>query len=481
MLNRVLRNFSGSFLVCFLTCVALSSWAPTPTFAYPSRGARPAAAPATAVAAAEDRELAEAITSLDTALAGEVSDELSTSAAAPGDAPAGASVVTREQFQRSIRVLKRTLERVQALERKQGEGGGSADGAVDLNALSAEPGKAPVATGSSKSGHQSLGISPNFKVFFDLNLVRRPGKTGGGEFSFENYHAFLFYEIVPNEKFMFAFDVSPSPKFFELDYMITPKLQLRAGKIWIPFDDMAPHNIFGGRVNVSRISPGGRTFLPETWADLGVGMKYQIIDTTALNLVSHLYIVNGFSGGGTDPAPTPAAYPNFSSAGGGNDNNTSKALGGRIHAMFAGKVGVGASLYTGRWNDNADLESYGVTLYALDAQLRLAPFEFRVGLASGTVGIPTDALLNESFKRGGFYGEVGYRFGKERTWKLLARGGSVQLDDRAISPTDQSIYGLTLLRQFGPLEVSLEHSIDTKDVPGKTEKQYTNLRLVVAL
>ena len=388
-----------------------------------------------------------------------------------------AAPVTQDQFKRSIKVLKRTIERLNALEKKTAGSAPSDDGAVDLSGT--EPGKPPVGTSSTKSPHQSIGVAPNFKVFFDLNLVSRPGS--GHDLSFENYHAFLFYEIAPDSKIQFSFDVSTAPKFYELDYQLTEKMQLRAGKIWIPFDDMAPHNIFGGRVNVSKLAPQGRTFLPDIWADLGIGMKYQLVDTTALNLFSQIYMVNGFGSGGTDPSGNGAAYPQFGSSGGGADNNRDKALGGRLHALFNGKLGLGISYYTGRWNDQDQQQGQSISLLGLDAQLRLEPVELRAGLASGSVGIPVDSLGNTSFKRGGMYGEIGYKFGQDTSWKVLGRAGRLQLDDRVVSVNDQTLIGATILKRVGPLEVSLEHSRDVKDVPGKTEKQYTNLRLVVAL
>ena len=65
--------------------------------------------------------------------------------------------------------------------------------------------------------------------------------------------------------------------------------------------------------------------------------------------------------------------------------------------------------------------------------------------------------------------------------QVLGRVGQLQLDDRVVSVNDQTLVGATILRRFGNVELSLEHSHDVKSVPGKTETQYTNLRMVVAL
>ncbi len=387
--------------------------------------------------------------------------------------------VTQEQFKSALRILKRTLDRVDSMDKKGSSG--SNDGSVDLNSIdsgSADAGKAPVGAGA-KPTHGFSSVAPNFKVFFDLNLVNRPG-VAGQEFAFTNYHSFLFFEILPNPDMQFSFDI-PFSKFYELDYQLTPKLQVRAGKIWIPFDDMAPHNIFGGRVSVSRLAPSSnQAFLPDVWADYGVGFKYQFMDTQALSVLGHAYIVNGFGGAGSDPAGGPS-YPQFTDVQGPSDNNRDKALGMRVHAVIAGKLGLGLSYYTQRWNSDSELVAKKFTLFGIDGQLRLGAIEFRAGLASGQAEIPVDINRNTSFRRGGLYGEVGYKFGKEQVWKLLGRGGTIQLDDRAISVTDQTIIGGTILRRFGTLELSFEHSRDIKSNPAKINTSYTNVRLVVAL
>ncbi len=51
----------------------------------------------------------------------------------------------------------------------------------------------------------------NFKVYFDLNLVSRPGVA---DLTFDNYHAFLFFEGTPMPEIQFNFDVSSSPRFY---------------------------------------------------------------------------------------------------------------------------------------------------------------------------------------------------------------------------------------------------------------------------
>lgn len=376
-----------------------------------------------------------------------------------------------------------SLEKKQrALESRQSSGGGSsAGGEVNLDALPEAKQDNARPTNALHHGRLST-VEPGFKVFFDLNLVSRPNVAN---FTFANYHTIFLFEMLPNADLQFSFDIAMSggtgPRFYELDYQVSPKVQVRAGKIWIPFDDMAPHNIFGGRVNVSTLNPGQAAFLPDLWTDLGVGVKFVPIDTKALRLTTHAYVVNGFQSGGTDPLGVDTLYPSFSNTSSVNtliaaDQNRNKAIGGRAHALFAGYLGLGASFYTGRWTPETSI-SKGLTIIGVDGQLRIGPTEIRAGLASMSLGLPS----GDSVGRGGYYGEIGSKFGGDQKWKGLIRMGNIQLDNRAIDVTDQQLVGATLLWKPGLIEYSLQHSRDLKDVPGKLGTTYTALRMVVAL
>jgi hypothetical protein len=348
---------------------------------------------------------------------------------------------------------------------------------VDLNSLNtSSAAAAPQAPQASASGsaqtsapsqtaaayHGTSTAAPNFKVYFDLDFVNQPGLR---DLTFDNYHSFLFFEISPTPDMQFSFDVNPAPRYYELDYMILPRLQARAGRIWIPWDDLSPHNIYGGRVNVSRLqAPGTAAFLPDLWTDLGVGLKWTAVDTMNLSV--------------TDPSPItandPTGYPNFSDSGSVADNNRNKAVGGRIHALLFKKLGLGASVYTGRWN-NQDLDPQSMTMLGFDGQLRLGRTEFRAGVATMLINIP-----GASFNRGGMYGELGERLGAEGKVKLLGRVGLVQLDSRVIDITDQTIGGVTLLWQPGLIQYSIETSYDFNNIVGKPSRSYSAARLVVA-
>jgi hypothetical protein len=413
--------------------------------------------------------------------------------------------VNQEQFRKAIDLLKRVIQRSNQQQREinelraGGAGGATSSasgGAVDLSKMQT-PGAPPVGKSAGPHGGATPGGAPNFKVYFDLALVSRPGTTE--DFTFRNYHGLLFFEIAPTPDLSFSFDVTNfagfTNNYFELDYNLNPRLQLRAGKIWIPFDDMSPHNIFGGRVNTTSLNPpgsgiAGGEFLPNIWAELGVGLKYQFIDTRPLTLEGHVYVTNGFGSTTPDPRGEAEAYPNFS---GGllSDNNTDKAVGARLAAKLFNRFGVGASFYTSQYTPKAINDAGNgkrINMVGIDSQIRIGPTEFRTGIVSMTAGLPllatAPAEAPGSFKRAGFYGELGYSFGPQQRWKVLGRGGSLQLDDRVIDdPSEQTIVGATLLYKPSMIEFSISHDRDLKKLP-TYNKPYTSttiLRMVIAL
>jgi len=346
---------------------------------------------------------------------------------------------------------------------------------VDLTKMSSSDPYSSAPTGAAAG-------TPVFKTYFDLDLINRPGLNNGRtDFTFDNYHAFLFFEIAPAPNLVFSFDVNPLPRYFELDYQVTRKLLLRFGKIYIPFDDLSmqvPHNIFGGRANISRLALGA-AFLPDLWTELGVGAKYLFIETPDFLLDADLYVVNGFgsTGPGTDPVnpADPNGYPSFSDIPLGPDNNRDKAIGARVHMLINHKLAVGASYYTDRWS-NEEVKPLRLSLIGLDSQLRISN---DTELRAGIVAMPV-TLAYDSFVRNGYYLEVGQKFGGNRQYKGLLRTGGVQLDNRISAITDQKILGATILYHPGLIEYSFEHSEDLQNVPGKPNYSYTAARIIMA-
>ena len=101
-----------------------------------------------------------------------------------------------------------------------------------------------------------------------------------------------------------------------------------------------------------------------------------------------------------------------------------------------------------------------------------------------TAGLPpevyTDPTDPKNFNRGGYYVEAGQKLGRDQQWKLLARFGYVQPDNRVISASDQQIVGGTLLWKRGLVEFSLEHSRDLLKRDDKLNYEYSAARVIMA-
>lgn len=375
--------------------------------------------------------------------------------------------------------------------------------AVDLDSLSAEP--APTGSSSMSTGgmspHKSSGILPNFKFYFDFLLKSWKGVATGtvdrSDFTFDSYHQRVLVEFTPNPDLMFQADISSwagqSPKYFEVDYMLSKSIQLRWGRIWIPFDDMAPHSIFGGRINTSKFFQGDETaFLPDIWADMGIGMKFILSDSGTFSSDLNLYVVNGFQDGTSSPVSgegTNVTYPNFSgTSGASTDNNNAKGMGARWHSLTGRRFGLGASVYRDTYTGSSVTDAKGLLMLGLDVQFRpTSTTELRAGYTKMKVdiganpngGTPTPPA-KDSFLRTAAYAEIGQKFGSEDRWKFLLRGGFSQNDNRVIDVSDKTIVGATLLRNFGAVEAQLTYARDLHQVATKFAYNYGAFRLVTA-
>jgi hypothetical protein len=367
------------------------------------------------------------------------------------------------------------------LRRKRPRKLSSAAEVVDLSAMdAAKPPSTPTgapaadASKSTMAVHQPTGADPHFSIYFDLLLAYQPGKA---EFSFLNFHPLLFLEIVPVPDLTFSFEVNPSPRFFELDYQATKNVQLRLGKIWIPFDDINPHSFFGGLVANSRIRLGPTAYLPDVWTDLGAGVKLTLVETAKLTFVASLYVVNGFQDKGTDPTGRASNYPSFSDIPiSTTDNNTDKAFGGHFHALFNRVFGLGLSLYTGRWTPDGS-EGKRINMIGIDSQYQSGKTQLKIGISKMFVGLPG----TDSFNRQGEYIEVNHKFGAKDEWKVLARGGYMDVDERITDVNDIFTVGGGIRWKPGLIEWQLEHYQDLKDVPTKLGKSFTFFRTVIQL
>jgi hypothetical protein len=362
----------------------------------------------------------------------------------------------------------------------------SSDDSIDLEELNAAP---PTASGGHPHGGGAMGPAPGyiaptfsgsgpmFKFMFDFWLYNRPGVA---PLTFSNVHTLALVDVTPVPELLFAFELSPTPRFYEVTYQFTPRLSVRGGRIWIPFDTIGPqqpHNLFGGLVNVSQFrQPGGSAFLPDLWTDLGLALKYRLADSAQFRWDIEGYVVNGFQTGGTDPAGLVGTrYPNFESAG-VVDNNSDKSLGFRSQMVFLGFLNLGASGYFGRYSDPTD-NYRAVAMLGVDGQMRLpSGFEIKAGYLYSQIGLVPGAGADSS-RRGGLYVEAGQRF-LER-FKFFLRGGTAQNDSRVVSVNDITMVGAGLVYNRAFLQLSLMYQRDLNQVAAKSSYEFMAGRAMV--
>lgn len=376
------------------------------------------------------------------------------------------------KLKKALTWLNKRLEKAEKkLAAKGGGGSESADGAVNLDDLSLDS-----APGGSSHGSHGGASMPEFKAYFDLWFYNRPSYK---PMTFGAVHYLFLVDIIPAPGTKFSFEVNPSPRFFELSHDFSEKLQVRAGKIFIPFDESYPHTLYGGRMNVQTLNPGNETFLPNIWAELGVAARYRFIDSKEMQLEAHLAITNGFGQGNSDPKLGASAYPDFTDTGVGvatEDNNAAKALTARVKTLWDGKFSLGASTYINRWNNASDTEGLNMFFVGIDAGIRLPRIDLKGGFMAGSVKLPTDSMT-----RGGYFIEGGYRFGTDLKWKGIARFGGLSVDSRVLSGSDVTTATGAIMYSPLPFQISLEHSHDFLRRANKNFNDITIVRLMMIL
>ena len=343
----------------------------------------------------------------------------------------------------------------------------------------AEPVKSPVVIVTAKDSSPEPKLKkPLLKVLFDLLLTHRPGLQPAT--TFDTYHYLLGVEFQPILTTKFSFELSTDPRYFQLEQDLTSNpgtLQLRLGKIWVPFDDLSPHTIYGGRANLAKlVHPDGLPFFPDVFTDLGIALRHRIFLSSELTLVSYLYVVNGFQDLGRDPKdPNVGAYPNFGDIP-LEDNNDDKAIGARLHLDYGRAFGVGVSAYRCRYSNRAT-EAASLFMLGIDGQVRFLGTELRAGYLFVNVNLPSPAP--NGFVKGGLYTEWGIPV-VER-WKLVLRGGEAQQDSRGPDAMDQIILGTAILYKPGPVQFSVQYDRDLHRNDLKRNYELVGARMAVSI
>lgn len=138
----------------------------------------------------------------------------------------------------------------------------------------------------------------------------------------KNYHRFVFLKVRPHEKLSVEAEIIDQA-FYEIHYRLTPRIDLRGGKIWIPFGASPFHHYYGGRQG----NPFQGLLLPNVWADYGITLAYPIFNSNIVNVEGDTWLMRGFDGSYGTPLALNV---------GGTDGRF--ALGQRLRISFGPKV-----------------------------------------------------------------------------------------------------------------------------------------------
>lgn len=322
-------------------------------------------------------------------------------------------------------------------------------------------------------GPRRTSAAEKLRFMADVNALYK------GTFGFESYHALFFFQTRPRPEFDFRAQLSPTPAFFEIGLWLGQKTKLRLGKIFVPFESRNPHVTYGGRVNASVTAhPGADAFLPDYWAEYGIGLETTLYEDSEFRWNLDLVVVNGLREGGTDPNATSGltSYPSFndSSLLVVPDNNFDKGIGGRVEAKIYDAIQVGAATYRSRYTNEGNLYR-SLWMYGADVGVQIEGFLLRAGYIGMEVGLvsPGTRML-----RGGFFAELGGQWGR---WRVLARTGTYQSDSRVHTPADQQLAGLSLRYQFHPFFVNFFYAHDFLVNSTKTVFDYGAVGMGVSL
>jgi hypothetical protein len=196
----------------------------------------------------------------------------------------------------------------------------------------------------------------NLKLYLDFMYEESLGESDDSEVretdkpSFSKNHSYLMLHASPTDKISVGFDVQFS-HFYEIEYFPVSNLSLKVGKIFLPFGDYHYHPVYGGKV----FSVDNDLF-PNWFTDFGMAMGHRLLDSDYVSLNYDLFVSNGFRDSSNGDL-------NMNAIGFSSDNNSEKAVGGRMRSTWFGRYNVTASGMYDRWSDNGDAS---LGLWALD-------------------------------------------------------------------------------------------------------------------
>lgn len=298
-------------------------------------------------------------------------------------------------------------------------------------------------------------------------------------FTGKNFYGLILGEITPYKRIKLNVEATTELRLLEVDWRVNDWLEMRAGRIWIPFDDMKPGSPFGGLINLYAFAPSGvSAFLPDLFSDMGVAFRFILSRDEVEASEAHLYVVNGLQDDGIDPIHQSSSYPNL---GPGvppiSDNNSDKGIGARIRMVLNKTISYAASFYTARFSKSAETSSR-VTMVGVDSQYRPLDFmKLKAGYSVMFVGLPPGSQT-EKYLRAGLYFSVLTQVNEKIKISLMT--SATQPDSRVTNLSDRFLFGGYF--SYLPLpniETSFLYFRDFNQVEGKTIYNSFGLRFLM--
>lgn len=259
----------------------------------------------------------------------------------------------------------------------------------------------------------------------------------------KNYHHFLFLKATPTEQLTLEAELVDL-SYYELKYKVSPSLDVRIGKILVPFGSSPFHHFYGARQG----NPFVGLLVPNFWAELGGAASYSLLRAGPATLEGDTYLIRGFDG-------TPGNVLTLNVGG----SDTHFAIGQRLKLGIGTKASFWASAQFNRWRATNEGR---VLLWGLDGRLDygliplpvLKDFSLKAAFARAEVrDLALDPALNPEgwYWRYGDYVELAY--GGLRPWTTLRlRYGTIIDYNQVVSEKD--VHNWTLAAQV-PLQEHL--------------------------
>lgn len=293
---------------------------------------------------------------------------------------------------------------------------------------------------------------------FDLNFeMQNPMEDGDLQTKrLRNYHKFLFLKVTPTDKLTLDAEVLDL-SYYEMAYAVSPKVSIRAGKIWVPFGATPFHHYYGA----SQGDPFDGLLLPNVWSEFGASISGDLYAGSWLNISGDAYSIRGFESDLGDVV-------DFTT--GGSDNTF--AVGGRTRIGIGSRISIWGSVLYNQFgaNDEGQILLWGGDVL-LDYGLLDVPFlkDLRFRAAFARADIQDELLVDPGanseswYFRYGDYAEVSYR-GLGFVTPRVRYGTIIDFDD-AVSNADSHNWEFALLSRIDQhIMVLAQYQINQEEV-----------------